>query len=773
MQIKENTLPLFIANGVYIFPGFSNQLTIGKKKSLTTVNEAINKYNYQLLLVTKKTSSDSHDNTSSFFSAGVLCRIKIDKKLDQSILITFESQHRVRVLKHFEKDGVLYGSFAPLIDQPLTESQKMELGKLITKILKETNPKSPDFKIETFLKGETISDFFNLVLQHYPENTDNFKQRCLEIDNLFDRYQLVSRYIKFEPLKTLDLSKLVDRTINRRVKNRLSNQQREFYLREKLRAIREELGETDPRIGEVNRYFKRLEKECFPKHVKKRLEEELERYQALPPISGEAGLIKGYIDWIIDLPWCRESVDKTNLQNAKRILDSDHFGLKKPKERIIEYLAANAFSHKKTGQIICLVGPPGTGKTSLGRSIARAMNKNYVRISLGGVKDEAEIRGHRRTYLGSMPGKIIQAMKKAQTVNPVLVIDEIDKLSSDFRGDPASAMLEVLDPEQNKAFVDHYIEETYDLSKVTFIATANYEFAIPAPLYDRMEIINLSSYTEIEKIKIAKKHLLPKILADLNLKEEQVQFSDTAFKEIVKFYTRESGVRELKRLITKICQKIIVKILNNKSFSAEITEKNVAKFLGKRIFEFTEKSKKSEIGLVTGLAYTQFGGDILPIETTMFKGSGNLILTGKLGSVMKESANIAYDYIKSNAKAFKINFAQFLNNDFHIHVPEGAIPKDGPSAGVTITTALISLLNRHKVSNDIAMTGEITLRGKVLPIGGLIEKAISATRSGIKTIFIPKGNDKDAKELPLEVRKTLKIILVKKYEDIYKEIFDK
>ena len=457
--------------------------------------------------------------------------------------------------------------------------------------------------------------------------------------------------------------------------------------------------------------------------------------------------------------------------NAKRILNADHFGLKEPKERIIEHLAASLFSKRKAGQIICLVGPPGTGKTSLGKSIAKAMNRNYVRISLGGVKDEAEIRGHRRTYVGSLPGKIIQALKKAKTLNPVLVIDEIDKLSSDFRGDPASAMLEVLDPEQNKSFVDHYIEEPFDLSKVMFIATANYEWSIPTPLYDRMQIIHLSSYTEVEKIKIAQKHLLPEVLKELNLKEEQVTFSESVFKEIVKFYTRESGVRELKRLIAKICRKIIVKILNDKNFTIVLTDKNVAKFLGKRVFEFTERSKKSEVGLVTGLAYTEFGGDILPIETTMFKGEGKLILTGKLGSVMQESANISYNYIKSNATQFEIDFDKFIQNDFHIHVPEGAIPKDGPSAGVTITTALISLLKESEVSNDIAMTGEITLRGKVLPIGGLKEKAISATRSGVKTIFIPKGNNKDAEELPSEVKKSLKIVGVREYKDIYKAVF--
>ena len=770
MVVSKNSLPLFITKSIYIFPGFVSEIAVAQKQ-FGAVEVSKENFDSQILVVSER--SVFKDERVAFFDVGVLCTIKVVRKLKNTILVSFKSQQRIKVVSSFEKGGVLHAKYDQLVDQKLTSEEKTKLVDLIVKILKQTKPKLIEIKPEHVLQGNVVSDFFSLILQKYPDNENNWKQRALEMDNLFKRYKFISSYIKFEPLKTLNLSKLIDQSINNRVKTRLSRQQREFFLREKLRAIREELGETDPRVKEINQYFRKLEVQPFPEHVKKRLSEELERYQSLPPASGEAGLIKGYIDWLIDIPWYQKTEDMTDLKNSKKILDKNHFGLKEAKERIIEHLAANLFSKKATGQTICLVGPPGTGKTSLGFSIAKAMGKKYVRISLGGVKDEAEIRGHRRTYLGSMPGKLIQALKRVGTVNPVVVIDEIDKLSSDFRGDPASAMLEVLDPGQNQSFVDHYIEEVYDLSKVMFIATANYEWAIPAPLHDRMEIINLSSYTEIEKMKIAKEHLFPLVIKELGLKRTQVTFQENAFKEIIKFYTREAGVRELKRLINKICQKIIVKILSKENLTFQIDAKNVSSFLGKRIFEFTKKNKKSEVGLVTGLAYTEFGGEILPIETTMFKGKGDLILTGKLGEVMKESANIAYDYIKSNVSLFGIDFKHFVSNDFHIHVPGGAIPKDGPSAGITITTALISLLKKSQVSNNLAMTGEITLRGNILQIGGLKEKLIAAVRSGIKTVFIPKSNKKDLGEIPSEIRKVLKVHLVKSYEDVYQFLFGK
>ena len=473
------------------------------------------------------------------------------------------------------------------------------------------------------------------------------------------------------------------------------------------------------------------------------------------------------------IPWHEKSKEKYSLKYAQRKLDEHHYGLKKIKERIIEYLAVKILSQGKdvAGQIICLVGPPGVGKTSLAKSIAEATNRNFVRIALGGIKDESEIRGHRKTYIGAMPGRIIQTMKRAKTVNPLFLLDEIDKMSSDYRGDPASAMLEVLDPEQNKAFSDHYIEEYYDLSNVMFIATANYYENIPEALIDRMEIIQLYSYTEIEKLAIAQKHLVKKVLAANTLDRKQLKFTAPGLREIIKFYTREAGVRQLERSMNAIARKFIVKLLAGEVTSVKVVPEVVNDYLGKRIFEHTEKDKKSEIGVVNGLAYTQFGGDILPIEVNYFPGKGNLELTGKLGEIMRESASIALDYLKANAQKYAIDPAIFTDNDIHIHVPEGAVPKDGPSAGITLTTALISALSKRSVSPDIGMTGEITLRGNVLPIGGLREKSISALRSGLKTIIIPSRNKKDLEDIPDEVKNKLQIYFVTKYQDVYQLIF--
>lgn len=776
---KKTSLPLLITKGIYIFPGSSNNLTIGFSHSVATVSLSVDKYQNKILLVSQtetQTKSKKITKLDSFYKTGVICQVKITKKLPDGFIANFTSLKRIKItdssyLKE-SSEKIILSEYQILEDKKLLKAEKTEISDYIFSILETIGQKlSPDFK-NKFSELSSINEFINMVLQNYPDNKANFKQIALETDSLFTRYQLVKKHVKFEPLKSIDFSKLIEQSIDKRIKNRFSSQRREFYLRAKLKAIQEELGEINPKDSEVNHYFQKLNSEEFPEHVREKLNEEIKHYQNLPFASGEASLVKGYLDWIFSLPWTVASKENSNLNKAKKILNNNHFGLKKAKERIIEHLAANIFANKTAGQIICLVGPPGTGKTSLGISIAQALGKNYVRIALGGVKDESEIRGHRRTYIGSMPGKIVQAMKRAKTINPVILIDEIDKLASDFRGDPASAMLEVLDPEQNKEFVDHYIEVAYDLSKVIFIATANYEGNIHPALYDRMEVVNLSSYTELEKISIASCYLVPKSLQELGLTKKEVIIEETALREIIKYYTREAGVRELKRMLAKIMRKVIVKLLSNQDFKVTLTEKNVASFLGKRIFEYTNKSKKAEIGVVTGLAYTQFGGDILPIETTIFQGQGKLILTGKLGEVMKESANIAFDYIKANAQNFNINFDDFTKNDFHIHVPEGAIPKDGPSAGVTITTALISLLLKQKVSNLIAMTGEITLRGNILPIGGLKEKTISATRSGIKEVFIPKANAKDLIDLPSEVKKNLKIHLVSKYQDIYKAIFN-
>ena len=552
----------------------------------------------------------------------------------------------------------------------------------------------------------------------------------------------------------------VEKKINDTVKERIDQGQKDYYLREKMHAIREELGDIVEADKDADSIRKRLEENPYPEYIKEKVKEELMRYEMLPQASGETGVIKTYIDWLVELPWWQTTEDNENLDSAQQILDEDHYGLAKVKERIMEYLAVKQMTNSLKAPIICLVGPPGVGKTSLAKSVARALDRKFVKMSLGGVRDEAEIRGHRRTYLGALPGRIIQGMKKAGVINPVFLIDEIDKMASDYKGDPSSAMLEVLDPEQNSMFSDHYIEEPYDLSKVLFIATANYLENIPPALQDRLEIIQLSSYTDIEKVNIAKEHLLPKQMKENGLKEGQLVVDEDMILYLVRYYTREAGVRQLERTIANICRKTVLAILKDKKESIVLDRKLVHDWLGNEKVDYGKKEKEDQVGTVTGLAYTSFGGDILQIEANRFEGKGHLILTGQLGDVMKESASIALDYIRSHAKEYGIDPKIFEKTDIHIHVPEGAVPKDGPSAGVTMTTALVSCLSDRPVKANLAMTGEVTLRGNVLPIGGLKEKSLAAHRSGITTILIPKGNEKDLEEIPEEVKEAITFIPV-------------
>ena len=533
-----------------------------------------------------------------------------------------------------------------------------------------------------------------------------------------------------------------------------------------MRAIKEELGDVPDTDKDVDAIRKRLDENPYPESIKEKIRDELSRYEMLPAASGETGVIKTYIDWMMDLPWWQESKDNEDLNLASEILDADHYGLEKIKERILEYLAVKQMTNSLRAPIICLVGPPGVGKTSLAKSVARALDRKFVKISLGGVKDESEIRGHRRTYLGSMPGRFIQAMKKAGTVNPVFLIDEIDKMASDYKGDPASAMLEVLDPEQNSLFSDHYIEEPYDLSKVLFIATANYLENIPNALRDRLEIIELSSYTELEKVEIAKRHLVPKQIKENGLKASQLKIDDDMISFLIRYYTRESGVRQLERVIATVCRKSVLAILKDSKRSIKVTKKLVKEWLGHEKFEYGKRETKDQIGTVTGLAYTSFGGDVLQVEVNHFEGKGKLVITGQLGDVMKESASIAYDYVRANAKKYKIKPEVFEKNDIHIHVPEGAVPKDGPSAGVTLTTALVSSLSDTPVKANLAMTGEVTLRGNVLPIGGLKEKSMAAHRCGITTIVIPKANVKDLDDVPATVKESVNFVPVERVSQV-------
>ena len=594
------------------------------------------------------------------------------------------------------------------------------------------------------------------------KSNEQTKYQYLEETHLNKRLKLLLEDIAKQKM-IVDL----EQKINDEIKRSIDENQKEYYLREKMRAIQQELGDKAKKEDEIEELREKILKAKMPKLMEEKALQELNRYQSTPASMAESQVIRTYLDLIVELPWKKASKDNIDLKKVQDKLDEQHYALEKVKERIIEYLAVKIMTKQNPQTILCLSGPPGVGKTSLAISIADALNRKFVKQSLGGVRDESEIRGHRRTYVGAMPGRIIKGMKDAQTVNPVFLLDEIDKMASDFRGDPASAMLEVLDPEQNQKFSDHYLEEPYDLSQVLFITTANYLENVPAPLRDRMEIVELSSYTELEKFEIAKRHLLKKQLKAHGLKDAMFKLDEDVIYYIIQHYTREAGVRELNRYIGALIRKAIKTILIDKVPSVHITLENIDSFIGKKRFSHNLADQKEQIGVATGLAYTAFGGDTLPVEVTYYKGNGKLVLTGKLGDVMKESAMTALSFVKSHAEELKLDVSLFETNDFHIHVPEGAVPKDGPSAGITLATAIYSALSKRYVNKEVGMTGEITLRGNVLPIGGLKEKAIAAHRSGLKTILIPKDNEKDIDDIPKEVKDALTIIPVEHVTDVF------
>ncbi|KIO60152.1 ATP-dependent protease La Type I [Bacillus subtilis] len=600
----------------------------------------------------------------------------------------------------------------------------------------------------------------DIVASHLPLKLKD-KQDILETADVKDRLNKVIDFINNEK-EVLEIEK----KIGQRVKRSMERTQKEYYLREQMKAIQKELGDKEGKTGEVQTLTEKIEEAGMPDHVKETALKELNRYEKIPSSSAESSVIRNYIDWLVALPWTDETDDKLDLKEAGRLLDEEHHGLEKVKERILEYLAVQKLTKSLKGPILCLAGPPGVGKTSLAKSIAKSLGRKFVRISLGGVRDESEIRGHRRTYVGAMPGRIIQGMKKAGKLNPVFLLDEIDKMSSDFRGDPSSAMLEVLDPEQNSSFSDHYIEETFDLSKVLFIATANNLATIPGPLRDRMEIINIAGYTEIEKLEIVKDHLLPKQIKEHGLKKSNLQLRDQAILDIIRYYTREAGVRSLERQLAAICRKAAKAIVAEERKRITVTEKNLQDFIGKRIFRYGQAETEDQVGVVTGLAYTTVGGDTLSIEVSLSPGKGKLILTGKLGDVMRESAQAAFSYVRSKTEELGIEPDFHEKYDIHIHVPEGAVPKDGPSAGITMATALVSALTGRAVSREVGMTGEITLRGRVLPIGGLKEKALGAHRAGLTTIIAPKDNEKDIEDIPESVREGLTFILASHLDEV-------
>ena len=760
-----NSYPLLCTRGAIVFPGHDLTVEVGRKKSIEAVNYAINN-NLNIVLLSQINLKLDSPGQDDVYQVGTVCRIKSSRSRDDFIKVVFSGICRCRVNKFYELDDVNFVDVELLQDEV---EESIELEVLSKKAISEFNlisqkygsasfPISTQHAFDSNLAIGITDTYAQLYIQQISE-----KQKYLEELNVVKRLEMMLETIAKE--KRMDA---IERDLNAKVKESIEEGQKDYYLREKLKAIKEELGDTGG-ASDIDDLKELLENNPYPENVVNKAKEEFRRYEMMPQGMGESGVIRSYLEWLLYIPWYQKSIDNTDLSLAQQILDEDHYGLTKVKERILEYLAVKQMTNSLKSPIICLVGPPGVGKTSLAKSVARALDRKFVKISLGGVRDEAEIRGHRRTYLGSMPGRIIQGMKKAGTLNPVFLIDEIDKMSSDYKGDPSSAMLEVLDPEQNSLFSDHYIEEPYDLSDVLFIATANYKDNIPAALLDRLEIIDLSSYTEIEKLNIAKEHLIKKQLEANGLNDSQFSIDDDLILYLIRHYTREAGVRQLERLIGTLCRKSVLEILKNKKKSIKITKKLINTWLGHEMFEYGTKEKKNQVGVVTGLAYTSFGGDILPIEVNYFDGKGKLVVTGQLGDVMKESTEIALDYIKANAKKFNIDPKFFETHDIHIHCPEGAVPKDGPSAGVTLTTALVSAITKIPVKADIAMTGEVTLRGNVLPIGGLKEKSLAAHRSGIKTIFIPKGNIKDLDDVPEEVKNDVKYIPVEKVDQVIKE----
>ena len=763
-DIYQNVeFPLICTRGIIVFPNQEIVFDVGRSASIAAITAAKNLHDSFVVLLSQKDIMVEAVSVDNMYNFGSLCHIEFIRKEKDLYKVKVKSLARANI-NSITFDGSMYLANISVVDSYVTDKEEESIE--VKNVIKECQmifselpnlPKDLFSQLTSTVDGEVLSD--NLG-QFYPMELSS-RQAILEQLDVNKRLILILQQFQL----TRELKKIEDE-ISEKVKDSINDNQKEYYLREKLRAIKEELNEDDG--DDSDSLLDQFMNNPYPDNIKEKAKEEIKRLEMMPSISSEASVIRSYLDWLSKVPYWQDSQDNCDIKSIKEILDQDHYGIKKVKERILEYIAVKNMTGSLKAPILCLYGPPGVGKTSLAKSIARALNRKFVKISLGGVKDEAEIRGHRRTYLGSMPGRIIQGMKKATTINPVFLIDELDKMGMDYKGDPASAMLEVLDPEQNTMFSDNYLEEPYDLSKVMFIATANDISTIPAALRDRLEIIEMNSYTEEEKVHIAKEHLLAKELEANGLKASQFKLKEEEILYIIRYYTREAGVRQLQRCISNLCRKVVLDISQNDKKSVRITKKLINEYLGKEIYEFGRKEENDQVGIVTGLAYTQFGGDILPIEVTTYHGSGKLVVTGNLGDVMKESATIAVGYVKANSAKFNIAEDFFDKHDLQIHVPEGAVPKDGPSAGITLTTAIISSLTNRAVSNDLAMTGEVTLRGNVLAIGGLREKTMAAYRSNIHNIIIPHSNLKDLDEVEDVVKQNIKFIDVKTMDDVVK-----
>ncbi|AUD64500.1 endopeptidase La [Tenericutes bacterium MZ-XQ] len=765
MELSKS-LPAIVVRGTMPIPNNDFRIEVGRKISLKAVEEAEKNFGSYVIILIQKNPLIEEPTTEDIETYGVLAKIQMKIKLpNDAYKVKLSILNRIKVKDYFLTDPYYVIEYDEQETVLSNTDEEVTLVKMVVSeiashqqtILQPNNQVME--KIQQGLTSEKVCDMvaFNL------KSSEQEKYKYLEENDLNKRLRMV--------LEDINKQKMIvnlEQKINDEIKKSIDENQKEYYLREKMRAIQNELGDKAKKEEEIDELRTKILQAKMPKAIEEKALAELARYQSTPSAMAESSIIKTYLDLIVDLPWKKASKDNYDLKKVQDKLDENHYALEKVKERIIEYLAVKIMTKRNPQTILCLAGPPGVGKTSLAISIAEALNRKFVKQSLGGVRDESEIRGHRRTYIGAMPGRIIKGMKDAKTVNPVFLLDEIDKMSSDFKGDPASAMLEVLDPEQNAKFSDHYLEEPYDLSQVLFITTANYLENVPAPLRDRMEIVELSSYTEQEKFQIARRHLIKKQLKAHGIKDKDFSITDEAIYYIIRHYTREAGVRELNRYIGALIRKGIKEILLKKAETINITEDNLVNYIGKQKFTHNLADEKEQIGVATGLAYTAFGGDTLPVEVTYYKGKGHLVLTGKLGDVMKESAQTALSFVKANADSLGLEPKLFEENDFHVHVPEGAVPKDGPSAGITIATAIVSACTQKYVKKEVGMTGEITLRGYVLPIGGLKEKSIAAHRSGLKTILIPKENEKDVDDIPEEVRNALKIIPVENVHEVFK-----
>lgn len=764
MNSESILLPVIPLRGITIFPNMIIHFDIGREKSVASLEQAMLKDGNIFLVTQKDPNLELPEDKNDIYSIGTICKIKQILKLPKggATRVLVEGIERAEVIDFIVNETFLECNVKKILDKESDVEDKEDtafknqLIKAFDEYIYATE--FDESKVSSLIDQENNLSKISDLVAAYMQLSDEKKQIILETIDVHERIEKLLIFIE-EEIQIVQIEK----EISNKVKTKIDKSNKEYFLREQIKAIQQELGE-DEQAREVSKYVSYLRKSKLSKQVKEKAQYEIDRL--LKANSGDANYIRNYLDWLIALPWGKATKDSFDIDKVSKVLDDEHYGLQEVKERILEYLAVKQYTKSLKGPILCLVGPPGVGKSSIAESIADSLNRKFVRISLGGIKDEAEIRGHRRTYIGAMPGRIIYALKEAKVNNPLILLDEIDKLSNDYKGNPADALLEVLDPNQNKTFRDSFMEVDIDLSNILFVTTANSLETIPRALLDRMEIIEVSGYTYEEKFNIAKKHLLKRVMKECNVDESKIKISDNAIKEIINGYTRESGVRSLEREINKVVRKSIIELIKSKKESIKISSNNLEKYLGPIIYEFENKEKEDKVGVVTGLAWTAYGGDTLPVEVAVMKGNGKLELTGQLGDVMQESAKTAYSYVRANSDKYNISEEFYKKYDIHIHVPEGAVPKDGPSAGVTMVTALVSALSNKKVKGNVAMTGEVTLTGRVLPIGGVKEKCLAAHRIGIDTIILPKENKKNVNEIPPSIKSKLNLIFADKVEEV-------